>query len=74
MKPAAITPWPPPSASIRSGTSTSIAPNITEGTATKTAPSRIGRLSSVATTSSEALALRHPHLGQPRGREGEGER
>ncbi len=50
MKPAAITAWPPPSASIRSGTSTSIAPNITEGTATKAVALRIGRLSIVATT------------------------
>ena len=35
MKPPAITAWPPPRSSIRSGTSTSIAPNISEGTATK---------------------------------------
>ena len=51
MNPPAISPWPPPSSSIRSGTSTSIAPNITEGTATKAAASRIGRLTRVAITS-----------------------
>ncbi len=51
MKPAAIRAWLPPSSSIRSGTRTSIAPNISEGTVTKASAVRTGRLTIVATTS-----------------------
>ena len=74
MKPPAITPCPPPSESIRNGTSTSIAPNITDGTATNAAASRTGRLRIVERTSREVLAFRHARLGQPRRSVGEAER
>ncbi len=51
MNPPAISAWPPPRSAICSGTSTSTAPNITEGIATNAVAIRIGRLKMVSATS-----------------------
>ena len=51
MKPPAIATWPPPSSSIRKGTSTPAAPNINEGMETNAVAVRIGRVTIVAATS-----------------------
>ncbi len=51
MKPAAIAPWLPPRSSIRNGTRTSIAPNISEGTATNAVAVSTGRSRTAAATS-----------------------
>ena len=74
MKPAAITPWPPPRASIRSGTSTSIAPNITEGT--RDEDRGVDDRPAAQRRADLAAALWRsgvPRLGQPRGGVGEAE-
>ena len=64
MKPPAIATCPPPSSSMRSGTSTSTAPNISEGTATNAVAVRIGRVTIVAATSRSGCRSGGPGSGR----------
>ena len=68
MKPPAISAWPPPRSAICSGTSTSTAPNITEGIATKAVASTIGRLQDRLDHLAQVLAFGRLGLRQAGGK------
>ena len=74
MKPPAISAWPPPRSSIRSGTSTSTAPNISEGTATKAVADEDRPADDRRRHLAQRLALRRPGLGQASRESGEHDR